>query len=59
MKLAYDLISPARVDNFQMNLMDVGEIKKIKIRQDNFGFMPEWNLDGVRQMLIDKGTFCK
>ncbi|XP_058959077.2 uncharacterized protein [Pocillopora verrucosa] len=37
-----------KVDNFQLNLMDVGEIKKIKIRHDNFGFMPEWNLDGVK-----------
>ncbi|XP_022780748.1 uncharacterized protein LOC111321985 isoform X2 [Stylophora pistillata] len=37
-----------KVDDFQLNLMDIGEIKKIKIRHDNFGFMPAWNLKGVK-----------
>lgn len=38
-----------RVDNFDLQLADVGEIKKIKIRHDNLGFMPAWDLAKVRQ----------
>ena len=37
-----------RVDSFNLQLADVGEIKKIKVRHDNFGFMPAWNLAKVR-----------
>ncbi|XP_020608822.1 uncharacterized protein LOC110047416 [Orbicella faveolata] len=36
-----------KVDNFDLQLADVGEIKKIKIRHDNLGFMPAWDLAKV------------
>lgn len=38
-----------RVDNFVLQLVDVGEILKIKIRHDNLGFMPAWDLAKVMQ----------
>ncbi|KAL9984866.1 hypothetical protein ACROYT_G007207 [Oculina patagonica] len=37
-----------KVDNFVLQIMDVGEILKIKIRHDNSLFMPAWNLAKIR-----------
>ncbi|CAF3856631.1 unnamed protein product [Rotaria magnacalcarata] len=40
-------------DNFEFNLDDVGEIRKINVRLDGKGFHPIWHLDTVR---IQKGS---
>ena len=36
-----------RVDAFVLPLMDVGNIQKIVIRNDNFGLAPDWNIHEV------------
>lgn len=46
-KLFQNNFEKGQVDNFGLQLADVGELKKIKIRHDNFGFMPAWNLAKV------------
>ena len=35
-------------DKFKLTLPDLGEIRKITVGHDNFGVLPDWNLDNVR-----------
>ncbi|XP_048241483.1 lipoxygenase homology domain-containing protein 1-like isoform X2 [Haliotis rufescens] len=49
-----DLFEKNQTDKFEIEALDLGELKKIRIEHDNTGFRPGWFLDNVQ--IVNKAT---
>ncbi|XP_033751254.1 lipoxygenase homology domain-containing protein 1-like isoform X2 [Pecten maximus] len=49
-----DLFERNQVDKFQMEILDLGELHKVRIEHDNSGFRPAWFLDRIE--IVNLGT---
>lgn len=50
------LLPPVQVDVFTIKAIDLGELKKLRIRHDNSGASPSWFLERVEIVDLKEST---
>lgn len=50
------LLPPVQVDMFSIKAIDLGELKKLRIRHDNSGSRPSWFLERVEIVDLKEST---
>lgn len=50
------LLPPVQVDVFTIKAVDLGELKKLRIRHDNSGASPSWFLERVEIVDLKEST---